>query len=335
MPVALITPESQLHKPDEPYVRILQEAGFEVLYPDEPTFTRGQVGEAEAIRQLSVCDAIIAGGEYFTAVVLENLPRLRVIARSGVGYDRVDVEAATKHNIPVCITPNGNYECVAEQALAHMFAVAKSMHYFDREMRAGRWTRYLTLPLRGKTLGIVGLGRIGRALAVRAIALGMRVIAHETFPQEAFLNAHDVKLMELDAVLAQADFVSAHCPANDETHGMFNASLFGKMKEGSIFINTARGALVVEEDLLAALQSGHLGGAGLDVYQEEPPATDHAFYQLDNVSLTPHTGGEDELASEMMGTESAENIVNLYRGQWPEGNVINNELRDGWQWDPS
>jgi len=332
MPVALVTPESLLNKPAAPYVDTLRNAGFDIVHPDNPTFTRGLGTEEETIAQLSICDAVIAGGEHLTKGVIAAVPKLRVISRLGVGYDTVNVPAATEHNIPVCITPNANYECVAEQALAHMLAVARSMHFFDREMRQGKWTRFLTVPLRGGTLGIVGLGRIGRALAVRAIALGMKVIAYETYPNRAFLDEHAVELVELDSLLSQSDFVSVHCPANEETKGMFNQELFSKMKKGAFFINTARGALVVEEDLAAALESGHLGGAGLDVFENEPTSADNPLFRFDNVSLTPHTGGEDTLASKMMACEAAENIVKLYRGEWPEGAALNNELRDSWKW---
>jgi len=331
MPVTLVTPEALLNKP-APFVDMLRNAGFDIVYPKDPTFARGLGSEEETMEQLSICDAVIAGGEHVTGRVLASLPKLRVVSRLGVGFDCVDVPAATRHKIAVCITPNANYGCVAEATLGHMLAVAKSMHFFDREIRAGKWTRFLTVPLRGRTLGIVGLGRVGRALATRCLAMGMKVIAYETYPNRAFLGEHAVELVELDALLAQSDFVSVHCPANDETKGMFNQDLFAKMKKGAFFINTARGALVVEEHLAAALESGHLGGAGLDVFEHEPTSTDNPLFKFDNVSLTPHTGGEDSLSSEMMACEAAENIIKLYRGEWPEGTALNNELRDSWKW---
>jgi phosphoglycerate dehydrogenase-like enzyme len=311
---------------------MLRNAGFDIVYPKNPIFTRGLGSEEEAIDELSVCDAVIAGGEHVTARTLASLPKLRVVSRLGVGYDRVDVAAATQHKVAVTITPNANYECVAEQALAHMLAVAKSLHFFHRELRAGKWTRFLTVPLRGRTLGIVGLGRVGRALTTRALAMGMKVIAYETYPNREFLDKHAVELLELDTLLTQSDFVSVHCPANNETKGMFNQDLFAKMKKGAFFINTARGALVVEEHLIAALESGHLGGAGLDVFEEEPTSSENPLLKFDNVSLTPHVGGEDTLASEMMACEAAENILKLHRGEWPAGTALNNELRDGWKW---
>ena len=331
MPVALITPEAQINKP-APYVDMLRDAGFEVAYPKDTTFTRGLVSEAATIEQLSICDAIIAGGEHFTENVFANLPKLRVVARSGVGYDRVDVPAATKHGVPITITPNGNYEAVAEAAFTLMFSVAKSVVQFDDSMRDGKWDRKLTRPLRGTTLGIVGLGRIGRAVATRGKALGMRVIAAEMYPNQAFVDEHQIELVDLDRLLAESDYVSVHCPLNDETRGMFNEQVFRKMKPGCIFVNTARGGLVVEKDLVAALESGHLTGAGLDVFEQEPPSTDNPLLKLNNVVLAPHVGGEDTLASEMMGVEAADCIIKLYQGTWPEGAVVNDELRDGWKW---
>lgn len=331
MPSVLITPEAFIHK-SGPYVNLLEEAGFEIAYPRDTTFTRGLCSEEETIEQLRPYGAVLAGGEWFTPRILENLPQLRVIARCGVGYDRVDVPSATRHGVVVTITPTANFDAVAEQTLALLFAVAKSVVVFDRGVRDNSWQRELTEPIRGSTLGIVGLGRIGRAFALRAKALGMRVLAHEMQPDELFVREHGIQLLSLDDVLAQADYLSIHCPLNDETEGMFNKSVFAKMKPGSVLLNTARGKLVVEEDLVDALRSGHLRAAGLDVYEEEPPQPDNPLLQLDNVVLSPHVSGEDRLSSENMGIEAAQCIVQLRAGEWPDGAVVNDQLREGWNW---
>ena len=331
MPVVLITPEEMLHKPSR-YVDALRDAGFEIAYPEDPTFTRGLCSEEETIEPLSRCDAVIAGGEWFSRAILAKLPRLRVIARSGVGYDRVDVSAATERNVVVSITPNGNYEAVAEQTLALLLAVAKSVVSFDRNLRDNRWQRELTRPVRGSTLGIVGLGRIGRAVAERTLAMGMRVIASELNPDERFMKRHDVELVDFETLLSRSDYVSLHCPLSDQTAGMFHREVFARMKPGSVFLNTARGKLVVESDLVEALRSGHLRAAGLDVFEQEPPVADNPLFRLDNVVLSPHIGGEDTLSSEQMGIEAADCIIKLRTGEWPEGAVLNNELRDGWTW---
>ena len=332
MPDVLITPEKLMNQPEAPYIRLLEDAGFRIRYPDDPHFTRGHGTEEETIRQLQGVDALIAGGEYITPNVLDNVTQLRVIARSGVGFDRVNIEAATQHGIPVAITPTSNHEAVAEQTLALIFGVAKSVVNNDRRVRDGNWNQILTSPVRGQTLGLLGLGRIGRSTAVRGLALGMRVIATEQFPDTAFVAEHQIELVDFDNLLDQADFLSIHCPLNESTTDLFNADVFSRMKPGSVLINTARGGLVVEDDLLAALESGHLAGAGLDVFQTEPTPSDNPLLKLDNVVLSPHLAGTDQRSMEDMGIESAENIIALHTGRWPSGAIVNEELRDGWTW---
>ena len=250
MDVALIAPEAFLHQDDAPYVKNLQAAGMEVIYPDDPTFTRGHKTEEETIEQLSKCQAVLAGGEHITENVLAALPQLRVVARCGVGDDRVDGEAATRHGVAVTITPTANHEAVAEHAFSLMFAIAKSVMSSDRSMRTGNWDQKSTLPIRGQTLGILGLGRIGRSVAVRATALGMKVLAHDAFPNEAFAQEHGIQLVDFDHLLAESDYLTIHCPLNDDTHGLFNQQTLAKMKAGSVLVNTARGPLVVEADLI-------------------------------------------------------------------------------------
>jgi phosphoglycerate dehydrogenase-like enzyme len=288
--------------------------------------------EAETIEELSLADATIASGEMYSPDVLAALPRLRVIARCGVGYDRVDVPAATARDVVLTITPKTNREAVAELALALMLGVAKALVINDRHVRAGRWPRKLLLPLRGTTLGIFGLGRIGSSLAVRAIALGMRVIATESAPDRDFARAHGIELVDFETLLATSDFLSIHCPLTDQTRGLFDRAVFARMKTGSTLINTSRGRVLVESDLVAALQSGHLGGAGLDVYEQEPPDPANPLFQLNNVVLSPHLAGTDETSLAGMALEAAECIVQLRQGQWPAGAVINEQLRTTWRW---
>ena len=331
MPVVLIGPE-EMYRKQGPYVLLLRDAGFEVIYPGDPTFTRGLVGDQATIDQLRDCDAIIAGGEFFNPRVLSALPRLRVIARAGVGYDRVDVAAATAQGIAVTITPTANHECVAEHALSLMFAIARGTVVNDRRVRTGLWRGGLLQPLRTRTLGILGLGRIGRSLATRAAALGMRVIVHEPVPNQEFVRQQALELVDFETLLAQSDFLSVHCPLTPHTTGLFNKRVFARMKAGSVLINTARGKLVVEADLIAALKSGQLAGAGLDVFEEEPPAADSPLFCLDQVVLSPHLGGADWLSSENMGIEAANCIISLFRGEWPAGKVVNAELQSNWKW---
>lgn len=329
--IVLITPEAMLHR-DTPYARHLTEAGFDVRYPRDPTFARGLATEAETIAELREASAVIAGGEYYTPAVLEALPRLRVIARCGVGYDRVHVATATQRRVAVAITPTANHESVAEHMLGLLLALAKSLVQHDRMVRGGGWRTKLTEPVRGQTLGLLGLGRIGRSVAVRAQALGMRVLATETFPNREFVERQRIELVDFDTLLARADFLSLHCPLTPETQGLFHAGTLAKMKAGSYLINTARGGLVNEQDLLAALQSGHLRGAALDVFQVEPPASDNPLFQLDNVIFTPHIASADTLSLENMGLEAAQAIIRLKQHDWPTGAIINAELETNWRW---
>ena len=331
MPIALITPETML-TPEAPYVGILQRGGFEVRYPADPLLARGLLSQEATIAGLRGCHAVIAGGEFFTPEVVGALSDLRVIARAGVGYDRVNVPAATKHRKAVTITPTANHEAVAEHAFALLLATAKFVVRDDRGLRQGLWSRELTQPVRGKTLGLLGLGRIGRSTAVRGIALGMKVVACEKFPDHDFVRAHAIELVDFDALLARSDYLSLHCPLNEETQGLIHAGTIAKMKPGATLINTARGKLVVEADLYAALKSGRLRAAGLDVFEEEPPAKDNPLFTLDNVVATPHLAGTDCLSLENMGIECAQNIVALYQGRWPAGSVVNEELRGEWKW---
>lgn len=333
MPTVLITPEAFIGQPEASYTKNLKAAGFDVRYPRNPQFTRGLGTDDEAIEALQGCVATIAGGgEHLNRRVIEATPTLRVIARCGVGYDRVDVAAATERGIAVTVTPTANHEAVAEQALALLLGVTKNVAFNDRNLRAGRWQQMLTAPIRGRTMGIVGLGRIGRSMAVRCCALGMRVIAHEKFPDHTFVAKHGIALVPLDELLAQADFVSLHCPLNDETRGLCNTSFFARMKPGSVLVNSSRGGLVVEKDLLAALQSGHLAGAGLDVFEKEPISPDNPLLREERVVLSPHIAGTDTRSMEDMGLEAASCIIKLSRHEWPEGAVVNASLRDSWKW---
>jgi len=331
VPTVLITPESML-RVQAPYVTILREGGFDIHYPKNPLLARGLMTEAETIEELRGMDAIIAGGEHFNPAVIAALPGLRVIARAGVGYDRVNVPAATQHRVALTITPTANHEAVAEHVFAIMLASAKHVVRDDKRLRGGQWSRQLTQPLRGRTFGLLGLGRIGRSTAMRGVAMGMKVIACETNPNQEFVRSNRIELVDLDTLLSRSDYLSLHCPLNDQTRGLVNADFLAKMKPGSTLVNSARGGLVVEKDLVAALTSGHLRGAALDVFEEEPPPADNPLFALDNVVVTPHLAGTDESSLENMGIECAENIVALFKGIWPEGAVVNSELRETWKW---
>ena len=328
MPNVLLGSEPIRHQPG-PFRTLLEGAGFRTIDPTTPS----KLSEAHLFELLPSCEAIVAGGETIGPAIMDAAPNLRVIARTGVGYDAVDVEAATARKIVVTITPGTNHEAVAEQAFALLLALVKDLRVHDANIRAGRWVRSpLPRPLRGRTLGIVGLGRIGQAVAARARAFGMKVIVND--PSK--VTVHDaethVERVGFDELLARADVVTLHLPLELATKGLFRASTFAKMKPGALLVNTSRGGLVVESDLIAALESGHLGGAGLDVFDREPPPPDYPLWSAPNLILTPHMAGLDELSMAEMATMAARCIVDLHQGRWPTECVVNPEVADGWKW---
>lgn len=327
MPTVFITPEPLYHVAG-PHLELLRAAGFEVCHPDRPRLD----SEEETIAGLARADAVIAGGDPLSDRVLGQLPRLRVIARCGVGYDRVDVPAATLRGIAVAITPLGNREGVAEHALALILAVARRVVQSDREVRAGAWGKPQLTPLRGKTLGLVGVGRIGQSLAQRAAACGLKLLGYDPAPDEIAVARAGVTLVDFETLLRTADFVSLHAPLAPPTRGFINSRTLALMKPGAVLINTARGGLIVESDLVAALRSGQLGGAGLDVLVDEPPPADHPLFELPNVVLSPHVAANDSQSIEDMARDAAQNVVDLYQGRWPADSIVNAELRSTWSW---
>ncbi|HIQ21527.1 MAG TPA: 3-phosphoglycerate dehydrogenase, partial [Planctomycetes bacterium] len=203
----------------------------------------------------------------------------------------------------------------------------------QREAASGRWQRRILPRLAGKTLGLVGLGAIGKAMVPRALGLGMRVIAHDPVPDRDFAQRHGVRLCPFDQLLAEADVVSLHLPCTPETTDLINRRTLAKMKRGAILVNTARGGLVDEDALADALEGGRLRAAALDVFKIEPLPPDSPLAHMDNVVLCPHVGGTDEESLAAMSEMAARNVVDLYQGRWPPGRrIVNPQVRDRWRW---
>jgi phosphoglycerate dehydrogenase-like enzyme len=328
MPNILIMPTPLRHRPGR-YREILGEAGFTPL--DPPGDHR--LSEADLIEVMPEVDALLAGGDPVTGRMIEVAPRLRAIARAGVGFESVDLPTATAHRIPVAITPGANHASVAEQVFALLLALPRQVIGLDRSIREGGWDRRRTIrPLRNTTMGIVGLGRIGRAVAMRAVGFGMKVVAFDRRGNAEFERQYGIRRVSFDELLAESDVVSVHLPQSEATRGVFNRRAFARMRPGAIFINSARGGVVVEADLAESLASGHLAGAGLDVMEFEPPRPDNPLLALPNVVLSPHVGGVDTMALDDMAEQAAQCVIDLYRGRWPEGCIVNDELRQGWCW---
>jgi phosphoglycerate dehydrogenase-like enzyme len=255
-----------------------------------------------------------------------------VIARTGVGYDLIDLASATAHRVAVTITPGTNQDSVAEQTWALLLALARRITHNDRVIHGGGWDRALVAPVRGMRLGLVGMGRIGRAVALRAAAFGARVVAFDTVLDAEFDERHGIERLPLDRLLMSSDAVSLHLPLTEATRGMVNRDFLAKMKSGAFLINTSRGGLVVENDLREALQSGHLAGAGLDVLNHEPPEPGNPLVALPNVVVSPHIAGTDTRSMSDMADLAASTIVELHQNRWPTDCVVNGELRATWRW---
>ncbi len=274
--------------------------------------------EAELLPLVADAAAIVVRSETkITRKVIESARALRVVGRAGVGVDNIDVEAATERGVVVMNTPSGNTISTAELTFSMLMALARKIPQAHASMKAGEWNRkaFHGLELHGKTLGVLGLGRIGSEVARRAIAFGMRVLAYDPYLTLSRASALQVEMAELDEIYARADFITVHMPMTDETRGMLNAAAFAKMKKGVRILNCARGGIVNEADLRAAIESGQVAGAALDVYETEPLPADSPLRALPQVVLTPHLGASTEEAQENVGIEVAEAISEfLLRG---------------------
>lgn len=261
--------------------------------------------------QLKTADALIVrSAVQVDAALLEHAQKLRVIGRAGVGVDNVDLDAATRKGIAVMNTPGANAVAVAEHTLGLMLSMARYIPRADSMMHVGKWEKKSLqgTELRGKTLGVVGLGRIGIEVARRAKAFGMNVIAHDPFISAAVAAEMEVKLTSRDEVLANADYISLHLGLTPQTERMINAQTIATMKKGTRLVNCARGELVDDAALAEALISGHLGGAALDVFRQEPPAKDSLLMQVPSLIMTPHIAGSTYEAQEAVGMQIAQQV---------------------------
>ena len=267
-------------------------------------------------------DGVIAGVDRFDAGVIGAAPRLRVIARHGTGTDAVDLDAARGEGVVVTNTPGANAAAVAELAIGLMFALARRISEGDRRVRAGEYGALPGVQLGGRTVGVIGLGRAGSEVARRAAALGCRVLAFDPAVSEEQADAVGATLAEQEHVVAEADFLSLHVPATDATRDLVDAGFLGRMKHGSYLVNTARGELVVEQDLVNALEAGRLAGAALDTTREEPPRPDNPLLDRDDVILTPHTGADTDEARAAMGRAALDDLLAVLDGRAPLHPVV-------------
>lgn len=286
----------------------ISDRGIQLL-KDQPNWQIVLTTKDNLLAELSSADALIVrSATKVTADLLAHAPHLRAVGRAGVGVDNIDLEAATKRGVLVMSTPGGSSVSVAEHTFALLLALVRQLPLFDAAMRAGRWEKSSSgAEVRGKTLGLIGLGRIGSEVALRAEAFDMRVLAYDPFISEAAARELSVDLVSLEQLLAESDFISLHTAVVPQTHNMINAASIAKMKKGVRIINAARGELINEADLAAAIKNGHVAGAALDVFAEEPPKN-CPLIGLPNVITTPHVAGSTAEAQEELGTQVAVQI---------------------------
>jgi D-3-phosphoglycerate dehydrogenase / 2-oxoglutarate reductase len=274
----------------------------------------GRKPDALALDLADADGILVRSATKVTAALMDAAPGLRIIARAGTGVDNVDVAAASARGILVVNAPGANSISVAEHACALMLALSRSIPAADGAMKTGKWEkkRFLGTEVRGKTLGVAGLGRIGQEVAQRARAFGMRVVAHDPYISREIAASLGVELMTLDQVCATADYLTLHLPSTPETKHLFNDERFARCKPGIRLINTARGELIDEAALARAIEQGLVGGAGLDVFETEPPA-DWTLAKLPQVIATPHIAASTEEAQELVGIETAATVRDFLR----------------------
>jgi D-3-phosphoglycerate dehydrogenase len=308
-------------KPGDDVDRYLTSQGMEPVYRP----WHGGRTEEELIDLLRGIDGAIVSTDPFTARVIQAAERLRVISRTGVGYDAVDIKAATARGIVVTTTPGVNRHAVADWAIALMLCCARKLPENLAEVRRGAWTRHDGVDLHEKTLGVVGLGTIGKEVATRAKAFGMRLLAYDLVQDTLYADAQEIAYVSLEDLLRQSDFVSVHCFLNETTRHLINAERLLLMKPTAFLINTARGGIVDTEALYQALHAKRIAGAGLDVFEGEPLRADSPLRAIENVYLSPHCAGSTKDARKRSGTLAAENLIRGLRGERPLG-IVNPEV---------
>jgi D-3-phosphoglycerate dehydrogenase len=297
---------------------LVQQAGGQIHFMAEPITAQSL---AERLAQTGAQALVLRGSKPVSAAVLRAAPALRIVAKNGAGVDSVDLAAARDQGVAVAVALAANAPAVAEHALALMLALMRQLPQLDGQVRAGGWagSNWQGRDFRGSTVGIVGYGAIGRATAQLAAALGAKVLVLRPAGQAGDFDCEP----DLRQLLPRVDILSLHCPLTEQTHGLIGANELALLRPGSLLINTARGPVVNEAALLAALESGHLGGAGLDTFDIEPLPQGHALARLPQVLLTPHVAGVTRQAALRVATLTAANIVDHLAGRpLPAGHLL-------------
>jgi len=313
----LVTPTS--YGKNEPRLKTeLEQLAGSVTYNP----TGKPLSSPEVAALIAGVDGYIAGLDIIDRAALEKADHLKVIARYGVGVDQVDLEAAREKGIIVTNTPGANSVSVAELALGLMLALARQIPEAVQSVQQGKWPRYAGVSLEGKTVGILGLGAIGKQLVRRLAGFDCTILAYDPFADENFVEEYRIELAPMDMLIARSDFVSLHLPLLPETRGLVNDAFLARMKKGAFLINTTRGEVIDEAALLRALESGHLRGVGLDAFTVEPPETSNPLLHLPQVIATPHLGAQTDGATSNMGWFAMRDCLAVLRGEEPKYRVV-------------
>lgn len=306
----LVTPTSLQPGKNEAALAPLRDFADELVFNP----TGKPLSEEDLIPLLKDCDGYVAGLDSVTAKVLESCPNLKVISRYGAGYDRVDIEAAKRLGIKVTNTPGVNAQAVGELAFGLILAAARNIPYLNAQTRNGAWVRSTGMELKGKTLGILGLGAIGKVVARCAQGFGMKVMAYDPYINEEYCREHQIESAAFEELMSRANVVSLHLPLLDSTYHLIDAKAISLLPEHAIIVNASRGGIIDEDAAYEALKAGKLSGLGLDAFETEPP-TGSRLFEFDNVIATPHTGAHTKEATDNMANASIKNLIDLLSGR--------------------
>ena len=296
-----------------PHHQILEDAGFKIIRE------RGPLPEKRMLDLVGDIDAFLCGDDEITSKVIDRaLPRLKVVSKYGIGLDKIDVEYLTDKGVPLTFCPGVNHTTVSEQTFALMLALFRKLVKEANHVAKGEWVRVTGNEIMGKTLSIIGLGRIGKEVAIRANAFGMKVIGYDLYWDEDFARGNQIiRAKSIDEALEQGDVVSLHVNLSDETRELINRERLSKMKDGVVILNCARGEIIHTRDVIDALHAGKIGGYGTDVLDVEPPPPDHPMLNAPNTVITPHIGSRTFESVERQATMAARNLVLALRGEAP------------------
>ena len=287
------------------------EHGIELVVPE----VNERMEEDELLKCIGDVDGVICGDDHFTERVLTSAPKLKVLSKWGTGIDSIDQQACGKLGISVCNTPNAFSEPVADTVIGYMLCFSRNLPWMDRKMREGHWYKIPSRALKESILGVIGVGNVGKTVVHRAIGFGMRILGNDIVEMPEDLIAETgIEMMSKEHLLQKADFVSLNCDLNPSSHHLMNSERFSLMKPTAIIINTSRGPIIKETDLVKALQEGIIGGAALDVFEHEPLPDDSPLKQMDNVMIAPHNANSSAEAWEKVHRSTIANLIRELKG---------------------